>query len=112
MLVAGVASGVFVVAANAWMNQPAGCRFEDGRFVDVDPVAAMNNPMWWTQALHMVLAAFAAVGFGVAGVHAWALLRRLTRWCTFYLTWRGFRDNGCPRQGVANSRYLLLIQGN
>src|SRR5688572_5880004 len=75
VLLAGVASGVFVVAANAWMNQPAGARWDGARFTDVDPVAAMNNPMWWPQALHMVLAAFAAVGFGVAGVHAWSLLR-------------------------------------
>jgi cytochrome d ubiquinol oxidase subunit I len=75
VLVAGVASGVFVIAANAWMNQPTGCRFENGRFVDIDPVAAMCNPMWLPQALHMVLAAFAAVGFGTAGAHAWALLR-------------------------------------
>lgn len=76
VLVSGVASGVFVVAANAWMNLPIGCRYENGRFVDIDPIAAMATPMWLPQALHMVLAAFAAVGFGVAGVHAWALLRR------------------------------------
>jgi cytochrome d ubiquinol oxidase subunit I len=72
---AGTASGVFVVAANAWMNQPTGCRFVDGEFVDVDPVAAMCNPMWLPQALHMVLAALAAIGFAVAGVHALLLLR-------------------------------------
>jgi cytochrome d ubiquinol oxidase subunit I len=76
VLVAGVASGVFVVAANAWMNQPTGARHDGDRFVDVDPIAAMLNPMWLPQAAHMILAAFTAVGFGVAGVHAWLLLRR------------------------------------
>ena len=75
VLVAGVASGVFVVAANAWMNGPTGARWDGSRFVDVDPIAAMQNPMWIPQALHMVLAAFATVGFAVAGVHAWCLLR-------------------------------------
>jgi len=75
VLLAGVASAVFVIAANAWMNQPTGFRSVDGRFVDVDPIAAMANPMWLPQAAHMVAAAFAAVGFGVAGVHASLLLR-------------------------------------
>jgi cytochrome d ubiquinol oxidase subunit I len=75
VLIAGLASGVFVIAANAWMNQPTGCRFVDGRFVDIDPLAAMANPMWLPQAAHMCLAAFAAVGFGAAGVHAGLLVR-------------------------------------
>src|SRR5262245_4107748 len=34
----GVASGVLVVAANSWMNSPAGFTWIDGRAVDVDPV--------------------------------------------------------------------------
>ena len=76
VLVAGLASGVFVIAANAWMNAPAGFRREGDRFVDLDPVAAMCNAMWLPQAAHMVLAAFLAVGFGVAGVHAFLLLRQ------------------------------------
>ena len=76
VLVAGVASGVFVVAANAWMNGPTGCRLENGNFVDVDPIAAMCNPMWLPQAAHMLLATFLAVGFAVAGVHALMLLRQ------------------------------------
>jgi len=75
VLAAGVASGVFVVAANAWMNGPTGCRREGDQFVDVDPIAAMCNPMWLPQAAHMLLATFLAVGFAVAGVHALMLLR-------------------------------------
>jgi cytochrome d ubiquinol oxidase subunit I len=51
---------VFVVAANGWMNRPTGFRVADGRFVDIDPVAAMCNPMWLPQAAHMVLAALLA----------------------------------------------------
>lgn len=75
VLLAGTLSGIFVVAANAWMNQPTGCRFVDGHFVDIDPIAAMATPMWLPQAAHMIAAAFAATGFGVAGVHAFVLLR-------------------------------------
>ena len=71
----GALSGVFVVTANAWMNTPAGFRLADGRAVDIDPLAAMLNPSAFGQALHMALAAYAAVGFAVAALHASRLLR-------------------------------------
>lgn len=74
--ICGVLSGVFVVCANAWMNSPAGFTWLDGRASDIDPVAAMFNPAWKSQALHMTLAAFEATGFAVAGIHALLLLRR------------------------------------
>lgn len=73
--VSGALSGVFVVSVNAWMNAPAGFRLVDGRITDVDPLAAMANPAALSQCLHMTLAAYAATGFGVAGVHAWMLLK-------------------------------------
>jgi cytochrome d ubiquinol oxidase subunit I len=72
----GTLSAVFVVSANAWMNTPAGFERQGGRLVHVQPLAAMLNPAAGPQALHMVLAAWAAVGFAVAGIHAGALLRR------------------------------------
>jgi cytochrome d ubiquinol oxidase subunit I len=71
----GAVSGVFVVIANAWMNAPRGFRVVDGRPVDIDPLAAMLTPTAAPQALHMTLAAYAAVGMLVAGLHAWRLLR-------------------------------------
>lgn len=71
----GVASGIFVVAANAWMNSPAGFDWIDGQAYNIDPVAAMFNDAWFTQALHMTIAAFVATGFAVAGLHAILLLR-------------------------------------
>jgi cytochrome d ubiquinol oxidase subunit I len=43
--------------------------------VDVDPIAAMFNSAWPQQSLHMVLAAYVATGFAVAGLYAWGLLR-------------------------------------
>ncbi|MFQ5890737.1 MAG: cytochrome ubiquinol oxidase subunit I [Gemmatimonadota bacterium] len=71
----GAASAFFVMTANAWMNSPAGFELVDGRFTEIDPVAAMFNPAWKGMTVHMVIAAYLSVGFGVAGVHAW-LLRR------------------------------------
>lgn len=76
VLLAGVASGLFVVTANAWMNTPTGFTLDAaGRVADVDPFAAMANPAAFTQCLHMTIAAFVAVGFAVAAVHAWRLRR-------------------------------------
>ena len=71
----GVMSGVFVVTANAWMNSPAGFFLDKGLPSDVLPLAAMLNPAWKTEVLHMTLAAFAASGFAVGGIHAFMLLR-------------------------------------
>ncbi|MCC9167304.1 cytochrome ubiquinol oxidase subunit I [Pontibacter harenae] len=74
--ISGLASGILVVSANAWMNSPAGFDVQNGEFVNVDPMAAMFNEAWFTQALHMTLAAFAATGFAVAGVHAFMIMRK------------------------------------
>jgi cytochrome d ubiquinol oxidase subunit I len=71
----GALSGAFVVTANAWMNTPSGFRIENGQFVDIDPFAAMFNPAAGAQVVHMLLAAYAAVGIGVAGIHARLLVR-------------------------------------
>jgi len=71
----GLFSGIFVVTANAWMNAPAGFDLVAGRPVNIDVVAAMLNPASGQQVLHMVLAAYVAIGFGVASVHAFFLLR-------------------------------------
>ena len=73
--VSGTLSGVFVVTANAWMNSPAGFEIIGGRVTNVDPIAAMLNPAAFHQTLHMTLAAFAATGFAVAGIHAFLLLK-------------------------------------
>jgi cytochrome d ubiquinol oxidase subunit I len=71
----GMISGVFVVIANAWMNTPTGFDLVNGLPANIDPVRAIFNPAALQQTLHMTLAAYAATGFAVAGVHA-LLLRR------------------------------------
>lgn len=74
--ISGLLSGILVVAANAWMNSPAGFDYVDGQYLNIDPIAAMFNDAWFSQALHMSIAAFAATGFAVAGVHAYMILRK------------------------------------
>ena len=73
--VSGALSGIFVVIANAWMNAPRGFDLVDGRAVNIDPIAAMANRAAFSQTLHMTLAAYAATGLAVAGVHAYMLRR-------------------------------------
>ena len=73
--ISGVLSGIFVVAANSWMNSPAGFDWVDGKAINIDPVKAMFNKAWLSQSIHMTLAAFIATGFAVAGMHAILLLR-------------------------------------
>ena len=73
--VSGMLSGIFVVIANAWMNTPAGFTLVNGVPTDIRPFAAMANPHAFPQTLHMTLAAYAATGFAVAGIHALFLRR-------------------------------------
>ncbi|MFT6143171.1 MAG: cytochrome d ubiquinol oxidase subunit I [Myxococcota bacterium] len=75
VMVSGMLSGVFVLAANAWMNNPVGFEMADGVITSIDPVAAMFNPGMLPTGLHMTVASFETVGFAVAGIHAFVLLR-------------------------------------
>jgi cytochrome d ubiquinol oxidase subunit I len=73
--ISGVMSGIFVVAANSWMNSPAGFEWVNGKAENIDPVKAMFNDAWLSQSIHMTLAAFVATSFAVAGVHAFLLIK-------------------------------------
>jgi cytochrome d ubiquinol oxidase subunit I len=75
--VSGAASGVLVIAVNAFMNTPQGfTRDAAGQLTNVNLWEAFFTPAFPTQALHMLLAAYCSVGFAVLGIHAWSLWRR------------------------------------
>ncbi|MDT3402421.1 cytochrome ubiquinol oxidase subunit I [Mucilaginibacter terrae] len=74
--VSGLASGILVVSANSWMNSPAGFDYVNGQYLNIDPMKAMFNEAWFSEALHMTIAAFASTGFAVAGVHALMIVRK------------------------------------
>jgi len=74
--VSGAASAIFVVMVNAWMNTPTGLVMSGDQITGIDPIAGMLNPSSFQQSLHMLLAAYAATGLAVAGIHAWMLLRK------------------------------------
>ena len=76
MVIAGMAGAFFVVAANAWMNNPTGFTLDAaGRVVNADPWAAMFGPSTWPQVVHMLLAAFMVTGLTLASVYAIGMLR-------------------------------------
>ncbi|MCB9540419.1 MAG: cytochrome ubiquinol oxidase subunit I [Myxococcales bacterium] len=72
----GLASGVFVVAVNSFMNAPVGFTLTEAGIGEIDPWAPFRSPAFPTQAAHMALAAYCSVAAAVLGVHAWALRRR------------------------------------
>ena len=76
IVIAGIGGTVSVVAANAWMNEPAGFTLNSaGKVVDVDPWGVIFNKAMPLQSLHMLIAAYLVGGFLIASVYAWGMLR-------------------------------------
>ncbi|MGA2108200.1 MAG: cytochrome ubiquinol oxidase subunit I [Syntrophorhabdales bacterium] len=76
-LVAGgsILSALWIVAANSWMQTPAGFRLEGGQFVAAGFRAIIFNPSTLVRFSHMVAAAFETSAFAVAGIGAFFLLK-------------------------------------
>ena len=64
----GLASGILVVAANAWMQSPPAT-------TAADPLAPFKSPAWFHMSLHSSLSCYVATGFAAAGVYAVGMLR-------------------------------------
>jgi cytochrome d ubiquinol oxidase subunit I len=76
VVLSGIGGTSAVVAANAWMNQPAGFTLDDdGQVVDVRPLDVIFNDAFGYEAVHMLLAAYMVAGFTIAGVYAVGMLR-------------------------------------
>jgi cytochrome bd ubiquinol oxidase subunit I len=71
----GLFSGIFVVIANSWMNSPVGFSLVGGQPANIDPIAVLTNRAALHATIHMTIAAYAAAGFAVAGIHAFMLVR-------------------------------------
>ena len=76
IVLAGIGGTLSVIAANAWMNEPAGFTLNKaGEVVDVDPLKVFFNEAWPYEASHMLVAAYLVGGFMVASVYAVGMLR-------------------------------------
>src|SRR5215467_11842751 len=68
-------SSFWILAANSWMQTPAGYEIIDGRFFPTDWLQVIFNPSFPSRLAHTVVAFFITTGFVVMGVGAY-LLRR------------------------------------
>jgi cytochrome d ubiquinol oxidase subunit I len=76
VVIAGITGSFFVIAANAWMNNPGGFDLRGNEAVNVEPWEALfGNSFLWHEMVHMYLAAYIVVGFLLAGVYAVTWLR-------------------------------------
>jgi cytochrome bd ubiquinol oxidase subunit I len=75
IVVAGILGALSVVAANSWMNSPAGYTLSHGKITSVNPVSVFFNAATPYETAHMVLAAYMVTAFVIAGVYAVGLLR-------------------------------------
>lgn len=69
-------SAFWIMAANAWMQTPAGYELIDGTFYVTSFWEAIFNPSFPTHLMHMLLASYETTAFAVAGICAFFLLRR------------------------------------
>ncbi len=67
-------SAFWILAANSWMQTPAGFELRDGTFFVTSWWDVVFNPSFPYRFAHMVTAAFLTTSFVVAGVSAWHLL--------------------------------------
>jgi cytochrome d ubiquinol oxidase subunit I len=68
-------SSFWILAANSWMQTPAGYEIVDGRFFPTDWVKVIFNPSFPYRIAHTVTGFFVTTAFVVIGVSAWHLRR-------------------------------------
>lgn len=66
-------SAVFIMAANAFMQNPVGATYSNGRAELADFGALLTNPMFLAMYPHLLAAAFMVAGSIVGGISAWKL---------------------------------------
>ncbi len=68
-------SAFWIMAANAWMQTPAGYEILGDQLLVTSFVEAIFNPSFPTHLTHMLMASYETAAFVVAGISAWYLLR-------------------------------------
>jgi cytochrome d ubiquinol oxidase subunit I len=68
-------SSFWILAANSWMQTPAGYRLAEGKFWVVDFTSVIFNPSMPARVGHMLMASFETSVFAIAGISAYFLLR-------------------------------------
>jgi cytochrome bd ubiquinol oxidase subunit I len=73
--IGALGSAVLITNVHAFQGTPAGFRYENGEFLDIDPWAAFFNPSFFVTAGHVALSAYVVGAFIVASVSAFKMLR-------------------------------------
>ena len=68
-------SSTWIIAANSWMQTPAGYAVQSGRFVPTNWLETIFNPSFVWRWPHMVVAVLISASFVVAGVGAYYLVK-------------------------------------
>jgi cytochrome bd ubiquinol oxidase subunit I len=75
IIIAGITGSMFVIAVNAWMNDPRGFQIVAGKVTDVHPFSALFGGHLWFELTHMYFAGYIVAGFLIASVYSFAWLR-------------------------------------
>lgn len=69
-------STFWILAANSWMQTPAGGKLVDGKFIISDYFEAIFNPFMKVSILHMFFATLETSLFVIGGISAWYILNK------------------------------------
>ncbi|MEK4030355.1 cytochrome ubiquinol oxidase subunit I [Pseudobacillus sp. FSL P4-0506] len=94
VMIGSSASALFITTVNAFMNTPQGFELEDGKAVNIDPIAAMLNPATPSKVFHVLTTSYMTAAAVLAAIAAVAIIKgkrgqyerkalRLTLICTF-----------------------------
>ncbi len=90
-------SGLWILIANSFMQQPVGYELRNGRAEMVDFGALLTNPHVWVQFPHVFFAGLTTAAFFVMGISAYHLARK--------------SDDAEARQPFTRSFQLALVAG-
>ena len=99
-------SSIFIIAANAWMQNPTGAKFnpEVGRAELVSLLDVILNPVFLTQWPHTIAASFVTAGAFMAGIAVYLLIKKNKE---------GVKDADLVayRKGVKLGAWVLIVAG-
>jgi len=72
-------SAFWILAANSWMQTPAGTSFIDGKFYVDSWFEVIFNPSFPYRLAHMLMASVLSASFFIMGISAWWLLKDATK---------------------------------
>lgn len=77
VFIAVLISAFWIMAANSWMQTPAGVRFEGGHFIITSWLQVIFNPSTVVRYLHMILASFISALMIIISVSCYYLLKKI-----------------------------------